>query len=169
MNIVNSEVKDVCYKTADNKRFRLRAAAIIIEENHVLFATNDSENYYYSIGGAVEIGESAESAVLREVAEEVGIYYEIDRLAFVQENFFKRKDGMLSGLACHEITFFFLMKPKGKRVEITKESKTFNGEITERMEWLPIEKLREYEAYPAFFADKLNNIKPYPEHITTFQ
>ncbi len=160
---------DVCFQTNDNKRFRLRAAAIIIEENHVLFATNDSENYYYSIGGGIKIGESAEDAVLREVFEETGIDYEIDRLAFIQENFFKRNDGMLSGLDCHEITFFFLMKPKGKKEEITKESKTFNGEITERVEWLPIVSLSKYEAYPAFFTEKLNDLKPYPEHIITFQ
>ena len=29
-------------------------------------------------------------------------------MATVQENFFKREDGMLKGLECHEITFYFL-------------------------------------------------------------
>ena len=110
-NMIDSINDDVCFQTSDNKRFRLRAAAIIIEDNHILFATNSSENYYYSIGGAINLGETAENAVKREVLEETGIAYEIDRLAFVQENFFKRNDGMLKGLICHEITFYFLMKP----------------------------------------------------------
>ena len=91
--------EDVCFQTKDNRRFRLRAAAIIIEDGCVLFATNDSEHYYYSIGGGVHLGETMENAVLREVYEETGIHYEIDRLAFIQENFFKRDDGMLKGLS----------------------------------------------------------------------
>ncbi|MBQ9732535.1 MAG: NUDIX domain-containing protein [Alphaproteobacteria bacterium] len=167
-NLISQINKDVCFQTTDDKRFRLRAAAIIIEGNDVLFATNSAENYYYSIGGAIELGETAEEAVKREVLEETGIAYEIDRLAFVQENFFKRNDGMLKGLECHEITFYFLMKPKGNK-ELNSHSKTLNNTIEERMEWLPIDKLNQYEAYPMFFRDKLCDIKPYVEHIVTRQ
>ena len=56
---------DVCFQTDDKRRFRLRAATIIIEDGCVLFATNEMENYYYSIGGAIELGETAEQAVIR--------------------------------------------------------------------------------------------------------
>ena len=101
---------DICFQTKDKRRFRLRAAAIIIENGCVLFATNDMEKYYYTIGGGIELGETAEQAVLREVKEETGIDYQIERLAFIQENFFKRDDGMLKDLSCHEVTFYFLMK-----------------------------------------------------------
>ncbi|MCL2538326.1 MAG: NUDIX domain-containing protein [Alphaproteobacteria bacterium] len=159
---------DVCFQTGDCRRFRLRAAAIIIEDGCVLFAGNDSEKYYYSIGGAIELGETAESAVLREVLEETGVPYEIDRLAFIQENFFRRDDGMLNGLACHEITFYFLMKPCGTR-ELNSNSKTLNDTIPEHMYWLPIDKMSEYEAYPKFFREKLKDLKPYVEHIVTIQ
>ena len=171
MKISNSRElinNDVCFQTEDNRRFRLRAAAIIIEKGCVLFATNDSEKYYYSIGGAIEIGETAESAILREVKEETGVDYEIDRLAFIQENFFHRHDGMLKDLRCHEITFYFLMKSKGSQ-QLNSNSKTLNNTIEEKMVWLPIDKLNEYEAYPFFFRDKLKNLPLYPEHIITYQ
>lgn len=167
-NSINMINNDVCFQTDDNHRFRLRAAAIIIENGCVLFATNDSEKYYYSIGGAIELGETAEKAILREVKEETGIAYEVDRLAFIQENFFKRDDGMLKGLQCHEITFYFLMKSRGSQ-QLNSHSKTLNNTIEEKMAWLPIDKLDEYEAYPFFFREKLKNIPLYPEHITTFQ
>lgn len=167
-NAIEMMNNDVCFQTNDNRRFRLRAAAIIIENNCVLFATNDAEKYYYSIGGAIELGETAENAILREVKEETGIEYEIDRLAFIQENFFKRNDGMLKDLSCHEITFYFLMKSRGSQ-ELNSHSKTLNNTIDEKMEWLPIDKLDEYEAYPFFFRDKLKNLPPYPEHIITHQ
>ena len=167
-NMIESINNDVCFQTNDNKRFRLRAAAIIIEDNSVLFATNNSEKYYYSVGGAIEIGETAEEAIKREVFEETGVAYEIDRLAFIQENFFKRDDGMLKGLECHEITFFFLMKSRGSK-QLNSHSKTLNNTIDETMEWLPIDKLENYEAYPMFFREKLKDLKPYVEHIVTHQ
>ena len=59
-----------CGFTNDNKRFRYRAAAIIVEDRCVLFAGTAKDDYYYSIGGAVHMGETAEEAVKREVYEE---------------------------------------------------------------------------------------------------
>ncbi len=157
---------DVCFQTDDNRRFRLRAAAIIIEDGYVLFATNDAESYYYTVGGGVELGETAEQAVVREVKEETGVDYQIDRLAFVQENFFKRDDGMLKDIFCHEVTFYFLMKSRGTR-QLDSHSKAYNHTVDEQMVWLPIDKLSEYEAYPFFFREKLKNLPPFPQHIVT--
>lgn len=45
-----------CGFTRENKWFRYRAAAIIIEYGYVLFVGNERENYYYSVGGGVHIG-----------------------------------------------------------------------------------------------------------------
>ena len=36
-----------CGFIKENKWFRYRAAAIIIEKDHVLFAGNERENYYF--------------------------------------------------------------------------------------------------------------------------
>ena len=56
-----------CGFTKENNWFRYRAAAIIVENDCVLFAGNENEDYFYSIGGGVHMGETAENAVLREV------------------------------------------------------------------------------------------------------
>ena len=77
-----------CGFARENKWFRYRAAAIIIEEDCALFARNEIDDYYYSIGGGVHVGETSEKAVKREVLEETGVEYEIERLAVVHENFF---------------------------------------------------------------------------------
>ena len=92
-----------CGFTKEGHRFRYRAATIIVEDGCVLFAGNEREDYYYSIGGGVHMGETAEDAVLREVFEETGVHYEIDRLAVIHENFFNENSGTLKGLDCHEI------------------------------------------------------------------
>ena len=46
---------------------------MILEENSVLVATNDACDFYYSIGGGVHLGETAEEAVRREVLEETAL------------------------------------------------------------------------------------------------
>jgi len=145
--------------------FRYRAAAIIIEDGCVLFAKNELDSYYYSIGGGVHLGEKAEDAVKREVFEETGITYEIDRLAFIHENFFEGL-GTLDGLKCHEISFYFLMKSRGSK---ELDSNSYTQGVREYMHWLPIDKLKDYVAYPSFFADKLLDLSNTVEHIVTFQ
>ena len=82
------QTQDCCF-THEENWFRYRVGAIILEENTVLVATNDACDFCYSIGGGVHLDESAEEAVRREVLEETGLPYEIDRLAFVHENFFE--------------------------------------------------------------------------------
>jgi len=155
-----------CKLITDEKRFRYRAAAIIIEDGDILFAKNERDSYYYSVGGAVKIGESAENAVKREVLEETGIAYEVERLAFIHENFFVGKGGTLKkGVKCHELCFYFLMKSRGTKK--LKSNSSTTGGIREFMYWLPIEKLDSYEAHPKFFIKELESIRGNIKHIIT--
>ena len=153
-----------CGFTEGNKWFRYRAAAIIVEEGHVLFASNERDDYLYSIGGGVHHGERAEDAVKREVYEETGVSYDIDRLAVIHENFFDESGGTLGGLCCHEISFYFLMKPRGTR-ELNSNSMTQG--VREEMCWIPIEDIDKYKAFPSFMKDYLSRDHAGIEHIVT--
>lgn len=149
-----------CNIRADGKNFRYRAAAIIIENGKVLLIKSKFGDYYYSVGGGVHIGETAEEAVRREVYEETGVKYEVDRLAFVHENFFTED----SDPGCpyhHEVAFYYLMKPCGKKYHAASET-----DAGEKLCWLPIEELGAYKAYPEFLKDKLP-LKNCVEHIVT--
>lgn len=151
-----------CGFTKGNKWFRYRAAAIIVENDCVLFARNELDDYFYSIGGGVHHGETVEDAVLREVFEETGVRYEIDHLAVIHENFFNEVGGTLEGLNCHELSFYFVMKPRGTQ-ELHSNSMTQG--IKEEMCWLPIKDLDKYRAYPAFLKDYLSREHNGIEHI----
>lgn len=153
-----------CGFTKDKKRFRYRAAAIIVEDGCVLFAGNELEDYFYSVGGGVHMGETSEDAVVREVYEETGIRYEIDRLAVIHENLFNENSGTLKGMDCHEICFYYLMKPRGSRQLL---SDSYTQGIKEEMYWIPIEDLGKYKAFPAFLKDYLSNEHSGIEHIVT--
>ena len=139
-----------CGFTKENNWFRYRAGAIVIENGCVLFAGNENENYLYSIGGGVHMGETAEEAVVREVFEETGIHYEIERLAVIHENFFSENSGTL--------------KPRGTQ-ELNSNSTT-NG-VKEEMHWIPIEDLDKYRAFPSFLKDYLSKEHSGIEHIIT--
>ena len=153
-----------CGFKRDNDWFRYRAGAIIIENGCALFATNKTVDYLYSIGGGVHHGETAESAVLREVFEETGVHYEIDRLAVIHENFFSEGGNASKGLNCHEISFYFLMKPRGTQA-LCSDSTTQG--VKEEMRWVPVEKLDQYKAFPSFLKDYLSREHSGIEHIVT--
>lgn len=142
-----------------NCKFRYRAAAVIINDNRILMVTADNVDYYYSIGGAVHLGEQAEQAVIREVYEEAGIRCSIDRLLFINENFF-----IENGSNNHEISLYFLMKPVNPD-EVKKES--CSSGFKECLEWIPIKDLPYLKAYPSFFQTELLNLPNTPKHIVT--
>lgn len=153
-----------CGFTKENNWFRYRAAAIIVENECVLFVGNKNENYLYFVGGGVHMGETAEHAVLREVFEETGIHYEIDRLAVIHENFFDESNGMLKGLNCHEICFYYLMKPRGTQ---ELHSNSYSCGAKEEMHWIPIKDLDKYKAFPSFMKEYLSKEHSGIEHIIT--
>lgn len=80
--------------------------------------------------------------------------------------FFEDEGGTLDGFKCHEIAFYFLMKSRGTK-ELNSNSYTLG--VKEYMHWLPVNKLKEYIAYPSFFADKLLNLKEIVEHVVTVE
>ncbi len=154
-----------CGFTRGENWFRYRVGAIIVEDGCVLFATNEKEKYYYSVGGGVHVGEKAEDAVVREVLEETGVRYEIDRLAFVHENFWDGHGAYDTGLRCHELALYFLMKPRGTKELHSESVNRFHDRET--MHWLPIADLDAYTVYPAFMKQFLSREHPGIEHIVT--
>lgn len=155
-----------CGFTKENYWFRYRAAAIIIENDCVLLATNDKVDYFYSVGGGVQMGEKAEDAVIREVLEETGVHYEIDRLAVIHENFFTDSSDFFKDLNCHEIALYFLMKPKGNQ---DLNSDSYTQGIRKNMVWIPIDELDNYTVYPTFLKEYLSKESKEIEHIVTIE
>ncbi|MBQ4071248.1 MAG: NUDIX domain-containing protein [Clostridia bacterium] len=154
-----------CGFTKENNWFRYRAAAIIVEDGCVLLVGNASADYLYSVGGGVHMNERAEDAVVREVFEETGVRYEIDRLAVIHENFWDGSSDWDNGLHCHELAFYYLMKPRGTR-ELCSNSVT-RFDDREVMHWIPIEDLDRYNHFPTFLKDYLTSTPAGIVHIVT--
>jgi len=143
-------------------RFNYRVGAIIQIDDKLLMVKNSGDDFYYTIGGRVKFGESAQETILREAREETGISLEVEGLAFIHENFFTMDS---TQEPFHEICMFFLMKPHEKLREIRQTFEEAYGEVS--IHWLPINKLNEYEIYPKFFRTELINQIPNITHIVS--
>lgn len=91
----------------DKRRVGVRA--IIYKDNKLLAVRHkDSEgrtNGYWVIpGGGLDLGESLEDGLRRELEEELGVQAKIGRLLFIQQFFSKRPD------CSEELEFFFLIE-----------------------------------------------------------
>lgn len=135
---------DVGYKIADG-RFSLRST-LIIKDNKLLACKNDNYDCFYTLGGGVNLNEASTDAVLRELREETGYEFEIDRLVFVQERYYSLKD-----CRQHEVVFFYLMK----NVDVNIDNGTKTDQQSEHLHWLPIDELDITNLVPAFLKTAL--------------
>ena len=152
---VRTGFPDCCFSVNDNW-FRYRAAAIIIEDDSFLAIKTKSSPKYYTVGGGVHMNERAEECVLREVREECGVDYEIDRLAVICENFFTESALGYDKLNCHVIEFYYLMKSRGKK-DAHCESSGWTGE-KEELCWIPLSELPGTTIKPDFLRTRLGEI-----------
>ena len=130
----------------------IRVGAIILKDRRFLMVRNTGAEYYYSVGGRIRFGETAEVAVVREVYEETGARLEIDHLGFVQENYFIGDSPSGMGKVYYELAFFFYMKvPDG--FEPLCDSFTEDGR-KEYLEWVSPEEPG--TVFPEFFRTDLD-------------
>ena len=88
--------------------FRPSVYAVVIDDGKVLLITSRAIDKYYFPGGGIELGETIETALKREVEEETGLKIEIKRFINFKEKFIYYED---SGSASHNFSFFYLCKP----------------------------------------------------------
>lgn len=151
---------DISYVEEGNK-FNYRACAVIISNHKILAMHDERSPYYYLPGGRVQMGETAEQAVIREVEEELNITPDIVRPLWLNQAFFTED---VDHLNYHEICIYFLMDishtdllRKGERFTLTE------GRHTHDFEWLPFERLKDEYFYPLFLK---TDIYCLPEQFT---
>ena len=96
---------DVTFKT-DDGTFNYRACAVIVDGGKILAMKDSRSPYYYLPGGRVNLGETAEAAVLREVREELQIDAEVLRPLWLCQSFFTED---VSRESYHELCLYFLV------------------------------------------------------------
>ena len=143
--------------------FNLRVGAIILRDGKFLMVKSAGHLYCYSVGGRIRFGETAEQAAVREVEEETGVRLEIERLGFVEENYFYGDSPWNRGRLIYELAFYFYMKTPP---DFQPAHSSFDEDgVSQRLEWVGPD--TEKTIYPSFFRTELADPKPCVRHIVT--
>ena len=136
-----------------NTVFGVRATALIVKDNRLLVV--EDEDGFYTIGGAIQVNESTEDAVVREVREELGVKAQAGQLAFVVENRFEQ-----DGVSYHNIEFHYL-------VDLLEDAPLTMQEDEKRQpcEWIDLGQLQDFQLVPAFLKTALPDWDGQLRHI----
>lgn len=148
----------------NSKRFNFRVAGIAIDGDHILLHRFDQDDFWTFPGGRVELGETGQEALVRELKEELNANIEIFRLLWLVENFFE-----YSCQQYHEIAFYYLMQFPGDSPYLTKNKSFFGIEEDNKLEfrWFvnDFEVLKDLPLLPSFLQKSLSNLPSSVEHI----
>ena len=156
-------MQDMCVPCGEGL-INLRVGAIIEKNGKLLMAGNRARpEYFYSVGGRIQFGETAEEALRREVREETGVPLEIDRLGFVHENYFYGDAPGNFGKLIYELCLYFYMKTPP---DFEPVSDRFDeGGQEELLVWLAPDGPARY--YPEFLRTELPRRAPGVKYIVT--
>jgi len=99
------------------KKIEIIARALILRRNKILFCKTIGERHYFLPGGRLKFRESAQSALSREIVEELGVESKIGSLIGICEHKYREKSRKH-----HEINFVFKVEV-GKTNLVSKERK----------------------------------------------
>ena len=146
---------DISFK-AGNEKFNYRVCAVMISDGKILAMHDERSPYYYLPGGRVTMGETAETAVIREVQEELGVTPEIIRPLWLNQAFFTED---VEGIHYHELCIYYLMDITD--TDLLSRGNTFTskeGQRTHTFEWLKFERLKDEYFYPLFLKKEIFNL-----------
>lgn len=151
---------DLTFKTPEG-RFNYRVCAVIICDGKLLVMKDNRSPYFYLPGGRVALHETAESAVLREVREELAVEAAIIRPLWMVQSFFTED---VTGERFHELCLYYWIDVADSR--LLSQGECFAGPEREkghRFTWLPFEQVETAYLYPLFLK---KHIRSLPEHLT---
>lgn len=135
--------------------FKFRVSGIIIRDNKVLMVEMDDAGFFCLPGGHVELGETTEEAMLREMKEETNKDTYIKKYLGNIENFFINKHN----IGIHEIAFYYLMdfKEDVKLKDLTRIENDEGTDVKLNFKWFDLDKLNDVNIKPTFLKEILTS------------
>lgn len=136
--------------------FKFRVSGLIIKNNKLLLVDMDDSGFLCLPGGYVELGETTEEAVKRELNEEIRQEVRIEKYLGVVENYFINKYNK----KMHEISFYYLMSFINNDI-VDKDFTLIENDKGHRIKldfkWVNINDLSDFDIRPAFLKKIISN------------
>lgn len=157
---------DITFKTEEGN-FNYRVCGVIVHNNQLLAMRDKRSPYYYLPGGRVELHETAEEAVLRELKEELDIDAAIIRPLWLNQGFFVED---VTKERYHELCLYFLIDISS--TDLLNRGRQFtcvDGRLLLEHEWLPFDQLENTYLYPIFIKDAIQHLPESLQLIHEYQ
>lgn len=141
--------------------FNYRVAAMIVHEAHILVMQDEGILHDYLPGGRVHLHEPAETALSRELREELDISLPPHQLTFIAESFFT-----IDSTRYHEMCLYFLMEAPPELLIRGDRFTRVEGSEIHHFRWVKFEELRHLSFYPIFLKERIFTLPDHPEFIT---
>ena len=140
-------------------RFNFRVAGVAYAAGRVLLQRVTGIDFWFLPGGRVEMLESAEDALRREIREELDVEADVGRLLWVAENFFA-----MGGRQYHELGLYFAMQVPASVEDYGDDEVPASDPAVElHMRWLPLDDLPPIR--PAFLRRALREPPATTAHV----
>jgi mutator protein MutT len=116
--------------------FRPSAYGLIVRGKEILVMRNKSNGKVWFPGGGIEMHETLEEGLKREVREETGLEVEVGKLMLATENFFYYQP---TDEAYHAFLFFYLCRPVTGTVAADSD---VNDIESEKPRWVRVDGIR---------------------------
>ena len=148
--------RDINIKIQDTL-LNIRAVAIIVHDNKILFQKRKNDEFLALPGGKVRVGEKSIDTINRELREELEIHnFEIKNCNSISEYFFTFKN-----TSTHQYIFSYIVEVDDKEW-IIEEKGIFNGKELDKdliFNWFSIDSLDCVSIKPDFLKKQIENIK----------
>jgi ADP-ribose pyrophosphatase YjhB (NUDIX family) len=149
---------NITFKTTDGT-FLFRVGAIVIQDGCLL--TLEREDHFAIPGGRVMLHEDVETAVLREVQEELGVQGKLVRGLWMNQCFYH---SAFRNAQVHEICVYFLIDIdrqafSGPADQIVR----YEEEKCHTFRWIPLDSVKNLNLYPRFIRKEIQNL---PDTLT---
>jgi 8-oxo-dGTP pyrophosphatase MutT (NUDIX family) len=135
----------------------------VFEDGHVLLNRITKMDYWFLLGGRIEVGDESEESSGREMREELGIAVRIGHLIWIVESFFEDE-----GRVFHELELYYSgALPAGSPYsdKATVHRGVTHGGDEVLFQWFPLRFLSGLDLVPPFLKTGLRNLPRHPQHL----
>ena len=138
---------DIDFANQEN-RFNVRVGGYITYKDKVLLEKSSELDFYTFAGGRVKINEDTNTAIRREIFEELGLKSISPKLMYIAENHFP-----WLGKRVNQLLFIYHIELNDSQYESLPDGTKIQDSKTERVYWIDKKDLKKHKCLPALIYD----------------